>query len=106
LPWLGRIFHAVHHQTAGLNLASAPFWPLGLSGRLTERVAAIIASALERTTHFVDLHSNPELAMPFTIVNWELCRDAIDCDEMARMPVDGSCWSFTDGLGRYRMTAF
>jgi predicted deacylase len=82
---VGTYFTPFITPTDGLNLAAAPFWPPVASGRLTERVAAIIAPALQLATHFIDLHSNPDLAIPFTIVNWGLCRDEETRRETARM---------------------
>jgi predicted deacylase len=82
---VGSYFTPFITPTDGLNLAGAPFWPANPSGRLTERVAAIIASALQDATHFIDLHSNPEMAMPFTIVNSGLCRDEATREQMGLM---------------------
>ena len=39
---MGSYFTPFITPTDGLNLAGAPFWPANTTGRLTERIAAII----------------------------------------------------------------
>jgi predicted deacylase len=82
---VGSYFTPFISPTDGTNLGSAPFWPPDPEGRLTERIAAIIAPALHSATHAIDMHSNPDLAIPFTLVNRGLCRDDATRQEMMRM---------------------
>lgn len=89
---VGSYFTPFIAPTDGINLSSAAFWPASPEGRLTERIAAIIAPALKAATHVIDIHSNPDLAIPFTLVNWGLCPDEATRQETARI---AAAWGTT-----------
>jgi uncharacterized protein len=71
----------------GLNLARVAMWPGDPEGRMTERFGYFIGQALQLATHSIDVHSNPEPAIPFTLVNRGLAPDdrtRTEMDTMAR----------------------
>jgi uncharacterized protein len=89
---VGSYFTPFISPTDGFNLSSMPMWPGNPEGRLTERIAAIIGRALQLATHSIDVHSNPDAAMPFTLVNRDLAPDDRTRNEMNTM---AEAWGFT-----------
>jgi len=76
----------------GMNLGSVQMWPANPEGVLTERLGAFIGKALEVATHAIDVHSNPDAAIPFTIVNRTAASNEQTRNEMNKM---ASAWGFT-----------
>lgn len=68
-----------------LNLSSPIFLPPRPNGQLTERIAALIAPAVQASTHLIDVHANPDPSMPFVLLNLNLCQDEATYQETVKI---------------------
>ncbi len=68
-------------QHDGLNLGAVEMWPGNPRGRLTEQIGACIGEALKAATHSIDVHSNPDPSITFTIAFRSLApNDGVRCE--------------------------
>lgn len=82
---VGSYFTPFIARSDGKNLSSASVWPPDPEGTLTDRVAAVIAPAVHAATHVIDLHSNPDDAIPFTLINRGLAPNDETREKMEQM---------------------
>lgn len=58
------------------NLSGPIYWPADANGSVTHRIAHFITTALQASTHLVDIHANPDLSINFTLINPSVAKDA------------------------------
>ncbi len=58
-----------------INLGTPLFKDPKPAGLLTERIAAVVMKAAQTATNMIDMHANPEPAIPFVLYNPALCKD-------------------------------